>query len=98
MPLGPLVLRAEAAKHTIESFHPLHTGTIAFAALTGVLLWLSSLGAGWLENWAVYRRIPEAIAGHRAKRFFGTRLFAFFSRFFKKHVAGFGGSVALGIL
>ena len=43
-----------------------------FAAFTGVLLWLSSIGAGWLENWAVYRRLPEAIAEHRIKRIIGV--------------------------
>ncbi|MCU1283240.1 MAG: Site-specific recombinase, partial [bacterium] len=53
---GAPFLDEHAAEHTIESFHPLHSGTIFFAALTGVLLWMSSLGAGWLENWVTYRR------------------------------------------
>ena len=65
---GHPFLDEHAAEHTIESFHPLHSGTIFFAALTGVLLWLSSLGAGWLENWVTYRRLPEAIASHRLGR------------------------------
>ncbi|MBK7581549.1 MAG: gliding motility protein [Myxococcales bacterium] len=91
-------LDGETAHHAIEALHPGHSATIPFAALTGVLLWLSSLGAGWLENWAVYRRIPEAITEHRLGRLFGRRLFGFFGRAFKKHIAGFGGSVTLGLL
>lgn len=95
---GKPFLDAETARATIDSFHPWKTGTIPYAALTGVLLWGSSIGAGWLENWAVYRRIPEAIEKHRIKRFFGTRILAFFARLFRKHIAGFGGSVTLGLL
>ena len=33
-----------------------------YAAFTGVLLWLSAVIAGWFENWATFRRLPEAIA------------------------------------
>lgn len=95
---GHVFMDEETAKATIASFHPFQTGTIPFAAFTGVLLWLSSIGAGWLENWAVYRRLPQAIAQHRIQRFIGAGIPRFFSRFFTKHVAGFGGSVALGVM
>lgn len=61
--------RGRARRRRIDSvgnLHDLlHSGTVFYAALTGVLLWLSSLGAGWLENWIVYRRLPEALAKHR---------------------------------
>ncbi len=33
-----------------------------YAAFTGVLLWLSAVIAGWFENWATFRRLPEAVA------------------------------------
>lgn len=95
---GRSFLDAENAQYTVDSFHVYKSGTIPYAVLTGVLLWASSLGAGWLENWAVYRRIPEAIAEHRFKRFLGRGLFRWLGKMVKKHVAGFGGSVALGVL
>jgi site-specific recombinase len=95
---GVPFLDAAAAEHTIESFHPLHSGTIFFAALTGVLLWLSSLGAGWLENWATYRRIPEAIATHRVGRIIGRRPLRWVARIMSRNVAGFGGNVSIGVL
>lgn len=95
---GRTFLDAENAQYTIDSFHPWKSGTIPYAALTGVLLWASSIGAGWLENWAVYRRIPEAIAQHRSRRLFGKRLLGWLGKLFSKHVAGFGGSVTLGVL
>jgi site-specific recombinase len=86
------------AEHMLESLHPTHSGTVFFAALTGVLLWLSSVAAGWLENWAVYRRLPEAIAQHRIGRYIGRRTTAWASRVFAHNVSGFGGNVAAGFL
>lgn len=95
---GVPFLDAAAAEHTIESFHPLHSGTIFFAALTGVLLWLSSLGAGWLENWSTYRRLPEAIAQHRLGRIFGRGTMRWLGRMMSRNVAAFGGNVSIGFL
>jgi site-specific recombinase len=95
---GVPFLDAAAAEHTIESFHPLHSGTIFFAALTGVLLWLSSLGAGWLENWSTYRRLPDAIAQHRLGRVVGRGTMRWLGRTLQHNVAGFGGNVSIGFL
>lgn len=71
---------------------------LLFACLTGVILWLSSLAAGWVENWAVYRRLPEAIREHRLGRVLGRRLMGWLSRFFERHVGGIGGNVAIGAM
>jgi len=95
---GVPFLDEQAAHHTIESFHPLHSGTIFFAALTGVLLWMSSLGAGWLENWSTYRKLPEAIATHRVGRIIGRRPLRWFSRVLARNVGAFGGNVSIGFL
>lgn len=95
---GAPFLDAGAAKTTVASFDPLHTGTIFFAAITGVLLWLSSLAAGWFENWVVYRRLPEAIEHHRYGKQFGQLRMAKLARFLEREASGFGGSIALGFL
>ena len=64
-----------------------------------MLLWLSALFAGWFENWATYRRLPEAIARSRtvvrlarrgARRPHRTVL--------ENNVAALGGNVSLGFL
>jgi site-specific recombinase len=89
---------AHAAEHTVESLHPLHSGTVPFAALTGVLLWLSSLGAGWLENWIAYRRLPEAIAQHRLGRVLGRGTMRWLAIRLKRGISGIGGNVSLGVL
>ena len=62
---GHSLMDAAYAHHTIESFNPFTSITVPAAALTGVILWASAVMGGWLENWAVFRRMPEAIATNR---------------------------------
>jgi site-specific recombinase len=88
----------EYAHHFIESIQANDPALAAYAGITGVLLWASSLAAGWLENWAVYRRLPEAIAQHRIKRIVGERVTKWASRVFAHNIAGVGGNIAIGLL
>jgi site-specific recombinase len=95
---GAPFLDAKTASAVIASFDPLGSGTVIFAALTGVLLWVSSLFAGWFENWIVYRRLPEAIEHHRFGKRFGRARMARVARFLEHNASGLGGSIALGTL
>jgi site-specific recombinase len=95
---GHPFLDEHQAQHTVESLDPLHSGTLFFAALTGFILWLSSLGAGWLENWFVYRRLPDAIAEHRWGRVVGRGTMRWIARQLKHGISGIGGNVAIGFL
>jgi site-specific recombinase len=95
---GAPFLTAEKAGYVVHSLHPLASGTVFYAALTGVILWSSSIVAGWIENWAVYRRIPEAIAHHRLGRYIGVGRMLRMSELFSRHIAGLGGNIALGFL
>ncbi len=92
------MLTPEYAHKTLKSLSATQSGTIGFAAITGVILWASSLGAGWLENWAVYRRVPEAIAEHRLRRILGQRFMSWVSRVFARNIAGVGGNFTIGFL
>jgi site-specific recombinase len=71
---------------------------IWYAALTGVILWSSSLVGGWVENFAVYRRLPQAIAEHRVGRWTGRRFIRWFGEAFSRNVSGWAGSIALGLM
>ncbi len=95
---GHHLLHEDYAHKTLASLHPTHSGALGFAALTGVILWLSSLCAGWLENWAVYRRLPEAIAEHRARRWIGEGACRWASRLFARNIGGVGGNVSVGVM
>lgn len=96
---GKNFLSPETAGYLVDSLHPLQSLTVFYAALTGVLLWVSSLSSGWFENWIVYRRIPEAIAKHRRlRKALGFKQTEGLSRSLSKNVSGLAGSVTLGLL
>jgi len=91
-------LDEDTARYVLSSLHLTHSGSVFYAALTGVLLWISSVGAGWLENWATYRRLPEAIAEHRLGRYLGRGTLRWLSRVFARNISGVGGNTTLGVL
>jgi site-specific recombinase len=96
---GRHFLDEHEAEHVVSSMHPLTSGTIYFAALTGVLLWCSSLAAGWVENWVAYRRIPEALEHNRRLRAaLGVARTKRLCVAIDHGVSSFGGNVALGFL
>ena len=86
------------ARSTIESFSILGL-TPFFAAWTGVLLWLSSVIAGWFGNWCIYRELPEATEHHpRLKFVFGAHRMARVADFMRHNIAGFAGNISLAFL
>jgi site-specific recombinase len=90
---------AEYAEKTILSLHPFKSLSIPYAALTGILLWVSSIGAGWLENWFVYRRLHETITQSAwLTRLFGEKRAVRVSNWICQNVSGIGGNVSLGFL
>jgi site-specific recombinase len=95
---GAPFLTEDYAHGVLSALHPTRSGTIGFAMYTGLALWVSSLCAGALENWAVYRRLPEAIAEHRVRRIVGARATGWASRVFARNIAGIGGNVSIGLM
>jgi site-specific recombinase len=95
---GQPFLSVETAEYAVHSMNPLASGTIFFAALTGVILWLSSLAGGWIENWAVYHQLPRAIAEHRLGASLKPETLQRFSESLAKNVAPWGGSIVLGFM
>jgi site-specific recombinase len=92
---GPL--SPDTAQHSLHGNHPFHGWALLFAAATGVLLWLSSLAAGWSANWSAYRRLPEALAqSHRIRTLLGADRATALGRFVHRHISGFVGYAALG--
>jgi site-specific recombinase len=95
---GATFLSVETADYAVTSMSPIRSGTIFFAALTGVILWLSSLAGGWIENWAVYHQLPRAIAEHRLGASFKPERLQRLSESFARNVAPWGGSIVLGFM
>jgi site-specific recombinase len=94
---GPWV-DEKTAKETFLVLSPLDSGTIFFAALTGVLLWMGSLAGGWFENWATYHRLPEGIARHPLGRVFGRERMRRVAEALARNASGWATNVALGFL
>lgn len=90
---------ASKAMASIGSVSLFQSGTVVFAAWTGVVLWISSLGAGFSENFVVYIRAKEVIGGHRIlKRWFGVARAHALGEGLVRHTTGIVSSVLLGFL
>jgi site-specific recombinase len=88
--LGP-----ENAHHTLHSFSILG-GMAPYAAFTGIILWLSSVIAGWMDNWFAYHRLTSAISQNRRMTFvFGESGAKKVALFFRKNISGFSGNISL---
>ncbi len=88
----------KTARATFLVLSPLDSGTIFFAALTGVLLWMGSLAGGWFENWSTYHRLPEGIARHPLGRVFGPERMKRVADGLSRNASGWATNVALGFL
>lgn len=94
---GNLISPAKA-HDTLHSFSLLGP-TPLFAALTGVLLWSSSLLSGWADNWFALHRIGDVLTYHRRLRLvFGDRGAARIAAFWHKNLSGIVGNAALGMM
>jgi site-specific recombinase len=91
-------LAHETATHVYETLHPLASGTAFYAAITGVILWMAALAGGWCENFAVYYRLPEAIAQHPLGSKIGEVRLKKFSRVLNRNLGGWSTSIVLGYL
>ena len=90
------LLTNEKAEATIQSFSA--GPTPIYAAFTGVLLWASSLIAGWADNWFALHRLHDALAYQRRPRGYSVPPCPSHRRFRQKHAAGVAGNVSLGLM
>ncbi len=95
---GHAYLATRQAEHVYLSLRPIASGTAYFAAATGVLLWLAGLIGGWCENFAIYNRIPEAIAQHPLGQRIGLDRMEAVAKWVDRNVAPWSNSIALGYL
>ncbi|MEK8053285.1 site-specific recombinase [Ideonella sp. DXS22W] len=93
----PLVGAKDAAYvlHAITLLGP----TALYAAFTGVLLFASSLVAGWVENWFVYHRLHSALAWHPAiVARLGAPRAARWAGWWRANISGLAANVSLGLM
>jgi site-specific recombinase len=95
---GRPFLSEQAAAEVFHALSPLNSGTLFFAAWTGVLLWAASLAGGWIENFAVYHRCAQALRDHPWRDRFGRERIERWAVRFEKNIAGWGTNISLGFL
>lgn len=92
-PVGPK--EAQYVLHSITLLGP----TALFAAFTGVLLFTSSLIAGWAENAFVFHRLDSAIAWNpRFVAVLGATRAMRWSRWWRANISGLAANTSLGLM
>lgn len=95
---GATPVGADEARHVLDS-QTLLGPTLLFAAFTGVLLFASSLIAGWTENWFVYHRLDSAIAWNpRVVARLGAARAQRWAHWWRRHISGLAANVSLGFM
>ena len=87
---GHTFLTAKAASDLYDAFGPATSGTVFYAAFTGVILWFSSVIGGWIDNWSAFNRIPQGLADSS----WGAR----WADPWRKHISGWGTNISLGFM
>jgi site-specific recombinase len=110
---GPVVLAVQLAWHAAfgaplvgaaSAEHVLHSLTLLgptplYAAFTGVLLFASSLIAGWAENWFVWHRLDSAIAWNpRCLSLLGAARARRWAAWWRANISGLAANVSLGLM
>jgi len=96
--LGGKSMPVETARQTLASLS-LVGPTPLYAALTGILLWLASLAAGFADNWFALRRVREVVSNHRRLvHGLGAMRAQRCAAWLERNVATIAGSLALAVL
>lgn len=96
--LGHPMISPATAHHVIESLTLLGP-TLLWAAFTGVILFASSMIAGWTENWFVLHHLGSAIQHNpRFTAVLGNERAARWSAFMREHISGFASNISLGFM
>ncbi|WP_434626643.1 site-specific recombinase [Chromobacterium sp. CV08] len=95
---GAPVVDAAKAHKLLHEIDPIHSLALPHAAIAGVFLFLSGLIAGYYDNKAIYRRIPERIAGHRLlQRVLGENRAHRLGRYIEHNLGALAGNFYFGM-
>jgi site-specific recombinase len=95
---GAHMIDAEKAQHVLHDMHLLGP-TALFAAFTGVLLFSSSIVAGWVENWFVFHQLDSAIRHNpRFTRVLGVARAGRWATWLRQNISGLTANISLGFM
>lgn len=94
---GAHLLTADKAAHIIESVSPWASLTIPFAMFTGVILWVGSWAASWIDNAFAFYSVADALASDGGLRVrLGVKRARAIADFLSDHVGGVAAALVLG--
>ena len=95
---GQAMITPEQAHHVLHDLDIVGP-TLLFAAFTGVLLFASSIVAGWCENWFVLHRLDSAMTHNPAfTQPLGAERAQRWAHFMRANVSGFAANISLGLM
>ena len=95
---GAPLVHGRDAEHVFDAVTLLGP-TAFFAAFTGVLLFASSLIAGWVENWFVWHRLDSAIAYNpRIVMRLGAARAQRWAHYWRANISGYASNISLGLM
>jgi site-specific recombinase len=95
---GTAMIDTAKAEHTLHSLNIVGP-TLFFAAFTGVLLFASSIVAGWVENWFVLHKLDSAMAHNpRFTRVLGRERAGRWAGFMRRNISGLTANISLGFM
>mgnify|MGYP006144971689 FL=1 len=95
---GNAMIDTAKAEHTLHDLHILGP-TLLFAAFTGVLLFASSIIAGWMENWFVLHKLDSAMAHNpRFTDVLGRERAGRWAGFMRRNISGLTANISLGFM
>ncbi|MBT9554224.1 MAG: site-specific recombinase [Hydrogenophaga sp.] len=95
---GAPMIGTEKAHHVLHDLN-LFGPTVLFAAFTGVLLFASSIIAGWVENWFVFHQLDSAMRHNpRYTRWLGRDRADRWATFMRANISGLAANISLGLM
>lgn len=95
---GVPMIDAATANYVLHSLTLLGP-SVVYAAFTGVLLFSSSILAGWVENWFVLHRLDSAIRYNpRFTALLGVQRADRWAHFWRHNISGLAANVSLGFI
>lgn len=92
-------MTVEQAHHLIQAHDPFRSLTVLFALITGVFLWSTSIVHGWVENWMVFRGIPELLTeSFLLENFLSAEKRVGLSKWLQRNLSGIVTNTTLGFL
>jgi site-specific recombinase len=93
---GNQIIAAQDIDKTVDAVKP-HITNIWFAAVAGVLLFLSGIISGYFDNLVVYANIPKRLTHHRTlRRLLGEKGLQKTANYIDKNLGAIMGNVLLG--